>query len=132
LRQLLSGVTPSQARARPLETAHSIWDLVLHIELYLSVALDAIRGIPMPRLFESARDWPEVAGGNETWPVVTDRLFNNAEELARTIEDFSDGRLQETAPGRDYDYYYLFHGVVQHSLYHGGQIALLRKAAAAA
>jgi hypothetical protein len=27
-----------------------------------------------------------------------------------------------------YDFYYLFHGIVQHSLYHGGQIAMLKKA----
>jgi hypothetical protein len=132
LRRLLNGVTPGQARARPLEAAHSVWELVLHIELYLSVALDAARGTPMPRLFETGKDWPEVAGGDEAWTAVTERFFTKAEDLARAIEGFSDRRLQDTAPGREYDYYYLFHGVVQHSLYHGGQIAILKKAAPAA
>ena len=48
--------------------------------------------------------------------------------VIQAIEKFGDERLQETVPGRKYDYYYLFHGIVQHSLYHGGQIALLKKA----
>ena len=42
-----------------------------------------------------------------------------------------DARLQDTVPGRQYDFYYLFHGIVQHSLYHGGQIAMLKKAMSA-
>jgi hypothetical protein len=45
----------------------------------------------------------------------------------KAVEAFSDARLQHTVPGRDYDFYHLYHGIVQHSLYHGGQIALLKK-----
>jgi len=51
--------------------------------------------------------------------------------LAAAIEDFDDAKLQDTVPGRQYDFYYLFHGIVQHSLYHGGQIAMLKKALSA-
>ena len=30
--------------------------------------------------------------------------------------------------GKDYDVYVMLHGLVQHDLYHGGQIGLLKKA----
>jgi hypothetical protein len=33
-------------------------------------------------------------------------------------------------PDRDYDFYRLFHGDVQHALYHGDQSALLKSAVA--
>ncbi len=36
-------------------------------------------------------------------------------------------KLSETVPGREYSVYCLLHGVVQHNLYHAGQIALLKK-----
>jgi hypothetical protein len=39
-----------------------------------------------------------------------------------------EARIEETSPGRTYPNYVLLHGVVQHLAYHGGQIALLRKA----
>ena len=37
-------------------------------------------------------------------------------------------RLRDQVPGKDYDFYFMLHGVVQHELYHAGQIAILKKA----
>jgi hypothetical protein len=39
-------------------------------------------------------------------------------------------RLEEMVPGKEgahYTFYYMLQGVVQHELYHAGQIALLKK-----
>jgi len=36
-------------------------------------------------------------------------------------------RLEEITPGTSYSNYVLLHGVIQHDLYHAGQIALLKK-----
>ena len=47
--------------------------------------------------------------------------------LGNALETFGDAGLHEKVPGRNYNFYFLFHGVVQHSLYHAGQIALLKK-----
>lgn len=130
VRDLLAGVTAGQALARPLPSAHNIWELVLHIELYVRIALVATRGDLMPELFGTEKDWPEAAGGEEQWSLATRRLFESCEELAAAIEEFDDARLQQKAPGRQYNFYFLFHGIVQHSLYHAGQIAILKKASA--
>ena len=129
LRELLNGITAEQARGRPLPSAHTIWELAVHIDLYVDAAFEAVQGTPMPRWFGTGQDWPQVnATGEADWEETTDQLFRNAERLGRAIQKLQDKSLQETVPGRDYDFYYLFHGIVQHSLYHGGQIAMLRKA----
>jgi len=87
----------------------------------------------MPKLYGTAKDWRAVRDDSEAaWLTAKDRLFENAERLAQAIEGFDDAKLQNTVPGRQYDFYYLFHGIVQHSLYHGGQIAMLKKAVSAA
>ena len=117
------------ALARPVPSAHSIWELVLHIHIYARIALEATRGIPMPKLFGTEKDWPTVEGsGAAEWADTTRHLFQTAEQLAQAISEFADVRLQEIVPGRQYDFYRLFHGIVQHSLYHGGQIAMLKQA----
>ena len=132
LRELLAEVEAGQARARPLASAHSIWELVLHIDAWVNAACEAARGVPMPKMVGTERDWPRVADGSAAaWAQTTNHLFQSTEHLAREIEGLGDARLAETVPGRAYDFYYLFHGIVQHSLYHGGQIALLKKGVAA-
>ena len=133
LLDLLAGITAEQARARPLRSVHSIWELVMHIDVWLHAALEATQGTLMPNLYGTERDWPTLTDdGAAAWIAAQDRLFQNAERLAQAMERFDDAKLQDTVPGRQYDFYYLFHGIVQHSLYHGGQIAVLKKAMSAA
>jgi uncharacterized damage-inducible protein DinB len=126
---LLAGISAEQARARPLPSVHSIWELILHVDVYLHAALGATQGVAMPKLYATEGDWPALRDDSSAaWIAAQDRLFQNAERLAQAIERFDDAKLQEIVPGRQYDFYYLFHGIVQHSLYHGGQIAMLKKA----
>jgi DinB family protein len=129
LRDLLTGITAEQACKYPLPSAHSIWELVLHIDAYLTPAWEVIRGIPLPKIVGTPMDWPSAADRSAAgWSSAVDRLFHDGELLAQAIEGQTDARLQETVPGRGYTFYYLFHGIVQHSLYHGGQIAMLKRA----
>ena len=130
MRELLTSVTPEQASSRPLPWAHSIWELVVHVEMDVSAAFEATGGKPLPRWDETESDWPPIEEINaRAWMEATEKLFANVERLAHAVEEFTDQRLADTVPGREYDFYYLFHGIVQHSLYHGGQIAILKKAA---
>jgi uncharacterized damage-inducible protein DinB len=133
LLDLLAGVTAEKARARPLASIHSIWELILHIDICSQVGFSAIEGVPMPQTGSEEWGWPPLHDDSETaWIAAQDQLFRNVEKLAEAIEQFDDAKLQQTVPGRSYDFYYLFHGIVQHSLYHGGQIAILKKALPAA
>lgn len=128
LSELLADVAADQALARPLPSAHTIWELVLHIDAWVNAAFNAAQGGLMPKLVGTDGDWPPIRDKSpEVWVKTKANLFEDAEQLAKAVAAFSDARLQHTVPGRDYDFYHLFHGIVQHSLYHGGQIALLRK-----
>ncbi|HEY6967689.1 MAG TPA: DinB family protein [Candidatus Angelobacter sp.] len=128
LHALLSDVKAKRAHAHPVAGAHSIWELVLHIEVWTGAAMRAIQGTPMPKIVGTAEDWRTVTDASEqAWSNAVQSLFKTKDELAAAIEQFPDTRLTEIVPGRKYDFYYLFHGIVQHSLYHAGQIALLKK-----
>ena len=132
IQKLLSDVSAQQANAHPAATAHSIWELVLHIGVWTRLATASTRGIPMPPFVENMppeQNWPLIKdSGPVAWKAAVDETLRAADELAAVIEHFGDDRLGETVPGRNYAFYKLFHGIVQHSLYHGGQIAILKKA----
>ena len=54
---LLAGIEADQARAHPIPEAHSVWELVLHIDAWVNAAGDAARGAPMPKMVGTERDW---------------------------------------------------------------------------
>jgi uncharacterized damage-inducible protein DinB len=128
LKELLADVKAEQAYAHSVSGAHSIWELVLHITVWTRATLLAMHGTPMPKIVGTVEDWPVITdSGPESWQATVKVLFQVKDDVAAAIEKFGDARLTEIVPGRKYDFYYLFHGIVQHSLYHGGQIALLKK-----
>ena len=128
LMKTLADVTASQANSRPLASGHTIWELVLHIDVWARAALEATQGVPMPKLYGTEQDWSTVSDTSAAaWNAATQHMLSTGQHLAEAIAGFGDARLKDIVPGREYDFYYLFHGIVQHSLYHCGQIAMLRR-----
>jgi uncharacterized damage-inducible protein DinB len=128
LRELLEDVTAERAAAKPLAGAHSIWELVLHIDAWERAALSVVGGSRFDVLAGDA-DWPPLRETSaEAWQGALDRLESTTRELVAVIRAMDDARLEELAGGREFNLYFLLHGVVQHNLYHAGQIALLKKA----
>ncbi len=124
LRELLSGVTSEQAAAKPVSGAHSIWELVLHVTAWERQALAAVDGKKYETL-TGEKDWPVAA---ETWQAALDDLESASRSLVTAIRAMADEKLNESVEGTEYNFYFLLHGVVQHNLYHAGQIALLKRA----
>ncbi|HXB22306.1 MAG TPA: DinB family protein [Candidatus Solibacter sp.] len=127
IRELLSGLSEEHAANHGVAGAHSIWEIVNHIETWERVALRAVTGIAMPKSMPPERDWPPISRGNNGWEAAANQLFATNGQLCHVIRNFQDTRLTEIVPGRSYDFYHLFHGMVQHGLYHAGQIVILRK-----
>jgi len=128
IREVLAGVTREQSRARPIEKAHTIAELVEHIHIWNVHSVNAVKGVPIPK-WPGGRiedDWPEPGAD---WERAQREMYETAEELAKLIESSSAELLKKTVPGRDYSFEELFAGQVQHGLWHAGQMAVLKKAA---
>jgi uncharacterized damage-inducible protein DinB len=130
LLEILEDLTAAGAVARPLPRSHCIWEIVQHIAVWDDVARRRMGGEVVQPTPEE--DWPAV---NETspgaWRRTLEHLKQTHDALIRAVTSFSDPRLLEKVPGKAddfYTFYYMLHGIVQHELYHAGQIALLKKA----
>ena len=128
--ELLAGVNAATAAARPIKNAHSIWELVLHIAAWDDVVLRRTGGTAVK--LSGKQNFPPVKDTSEAaWRKVVEYVKHTHNELVQVVAAFPDSRLREQVPGKSQDYhnfYYMFSGVVQHELYHAGQIALLKKA----
>ena len=75
-------------------------------------------------------DWPAVDESSEAaWKRAQEDLRAGYGQLQKALARLSDRQLAEPVPGMEYNNYFMLHGVIQHALYHAGQIALLMKAA---
>jgi uncharacterized damage-inducible protein DinB len=127
--QILDGVTAAQAAARPITSAHTIWELVLHIAAWDNAALRRLGGATVE--LPDAENFPPVTDTtNAAWQNGLSNVRRTHEKLIATVAALADSRLNDIVPGKQgahYTFYYMLHGVVQHELYHAGQIALLEK-----
>lgn len=55
------------------------------------------------------------------------QLDRSQEELIGIIAKFDERILQQEVPHKKYSYYKLLHGIIQHDLYHLGQIVMILK-----
>jgi uncharacterized damage-inducible protein DinB len=130
LRKILEDVTATRALAHPIPNAHSIWELLCHVEAWVKFALGAIDGEPIPAwpAMPVELDWPTVTNTTElAWKQAVNSFFSHHLKLVEAIKGFTDERLEASVPGRTYNFYRLFQSTIQHAVYHTGQIALLKK-----
>lgn len=127
--EALAGVDAESAAARPLSGAHSIWEMVLHLAAWEDVVRRRLSGEAVTDVSD-ALDWPSVdTEGSAAWESSLRRLREGHRGLEEALAGLEDARLEQTVPGESDTVYTMLHGVIQHDLYHAGQIALLRKGA---
>jgi len=125
--ELLKDMGAEEAVARPVPGRHTIWEIVLHNIVWNTMAFESVGGKAMRNL-PLEEDWPRVEEYSEdAWRTTLEKLGEVKVSLVRAISEFGDERLDDTVPGRSYSYYVLFHGLIQHNIYHAGQIAILKR-----
>jgi uncharacterized damage-inducible protein DinB len=127
LKQLLDGVSAEDASKHPVPGAHSIWELVNHVASWNIIVHQKSRGEP-PEVTKEI-DWPPVWEANEVaWKRALENLAESRTLLRNYVQTLWDDQLDEPIVRENYSRYVLLHGLVQHDLYHAGQIAVLKKA----
>jgi len=127
--EILAGVTEARAAARPIAGAHTIWELALHVAAWDGAVLRRLGGAAVE--LSDAENFPPVRDASAAgWRAALAQVRRGHAELVAAVASLPDSRLDDMVPGKEgahYTFYYMLHGVVQHELYHAGQIALLKK-----
>jgi uncharacterized damage-inducible protein DinB len=126
---LVADVTADEAAHRPVPGAHSILEIVLHVAAWAEeVGARLAGGGPGD---PAAGDWPLPC----PWDEAHARLAAAHAGLLRRLAAFPEERLgtrfggeRVPALGTGVTYAEMAIGVAEHNAYHGGQIALLKRA----
>ena len=125
--EILEEVTAQQAAAYPLAGGHSIWELALHTAAWMRAIVRRLHGDRAQ--LTDAENFPAVTDSYErAWKETRESIKQAHEELRNAIRLLDDSRLDQPIIEGMSSIYVTLHGVIQHSLYHAGQIAILKKA----
>ena len=126
VREVLQGVTASEAESRPIANAHNIWELTLHIAAWMGAGQRRLNGdrAELP----DEEDWLKITDTSDaSWEQAKELLDKHYRELQQALSVLDERRLDEPILSGMRTVYVTVQGVIQHNLYHAGQIAILKK-----
>ena len=127
LMHVLEGIRAEEASKHAVPNAHSIWEIVHHIGAWNRIVRQRLDGDAVKITAE--QDWPPVWEVSETaWKRALENLCESRAALRKLVENLKDDQLEEKLTASSVSRYTALHGLIQHDLYHAGQIAILKKA----
>ncbi|MEO6613098.1 MAG: DinB family protein [Chitinophagaceae bacterium] len=126
LKDNLAGISWQQATT-PVHSLNTIAALVYHINYYVSAVTRVLQGGQLDAHDKYSFDLPPIHS-TEDWEKLLDKTWADAEKFAALVEQLPEARLWENLGDEKYgNYYRNIHGIIEHSHYHLGQIALVKK-----
>ena len=126
--QVLDGISAERAAMRPLANAHSIWEIVGHMAFWEEVAARRLGGLRAG--LEEDRNFSAMPEATEVnWQKTLDQFRASIQAFREGLQKLDPARLNELSAAGKRSFYEEAHGLIEHSVYHAGQIALLAKAA---
>ena len=128
--KVLQNISTKQAAAKPIPNSHSIWDYVLHIVNWRVYATRNLKeNTPYLVDLNTDLDWTPITDFSEAaWKKALEQFHQSALELEAAIREMGEEQLfEKIVTGSKNSCYITLHGVIQHDIYHSGQIMLLKK-----
>lgn len=124
LHEMLSGITDDTANLKLPNFNHTIHQIARHLVTDF-VVIKRLQGI----VYELKDDeiWMPIEKINFRWNETVNAIEENKNGLIKEIKNLSDEILDKPILKDHVSVYENLHGFIQHSYYHFGQIALMKK-----
>ena len=108
---------------------HSTLDLLWHMITWREFTIDRLQHSPQMQLaYFEEMDWRELDHNDMTlWNQGLERLQETQDQLLNLLATRTDEILEQNVRERRYTFRKLLYGIIQHDIYHLGQIAYIQK-----
>lgn len=128
VKTLLSEVGEETAYQK-LNEQHSVLELLYHMIVWREFTISRLAPTDKDLAYFEKADWQVLDHTDKKlWEAGLRKLDETQAELVRVLQEQDDAILTRIVNGRTYDFRKLLYGIVQHDIYHLGQIAYLTKA----
>jgi uncharacterized damage-inducible protein DinB len=126
--EILQEVDASKAFVKPGPDAHSMVELLYHMITWAEFTLKRIEKDQSFDLEASEKlDWRQIDPQIHGWEEGLSQYIAIHQQILAHLKEKEDAFLNEKVDFRKYDYRFLLKGLVQHNIYHLGQIAYVKK-----
>jgi uncharacterized damage-inducible protein DinB len=125
---LLQEVNPAVVYKRPTANSHSLIELIYHMNTWAEFTLKRLERVEEKdfAVFEKL-DWREIEPNEHTWEKGVAQFKVTHDLIIELLGTKDDEFLSGEVDYREYNFRFLLHGIIQHDIYHAGQIAYLKK-----
>ena len=130
---LLGEVDPSMAFKKPTAGSYSLMDLLYHMLTWAEFTLKRIEKDSINDLaaFEKidpiAIGWREIDPKIHDWDEGLAAFIATHQQIIALLHTKGDAFLNEIVDYRQYNFRFLLNGLIQHNIYHAGQVAYVMK-----
>jgi hypothetical protein len=123
---VLDNISAEEAAARPIPSAHTIWEIVMHMAFWENVAAQRLAGL-RSGLVEELNFPPMPAATEENWRKTLDQLRDSNRVVRQALAKLDANKLDELTAAGKRTFYGEARGILEHHVYHLGQVVLLKK-----
>lgn len=125
---ILEEVNESKIHIHPGDTQHSLAELLYHMITWAEFCLKHLENTSANEIEKvESRDWREIDPESHTWEKGMEELKVIHEKIITLLETKEDVFLKVKVPGREFNFRFMLNGLIQHNIYHLGQVAYINK-----
>lgn len=125
---LLNEVHPADVFKKPNQEGHSLIELLYHMVTWTEFTLHRLQGRQEPDLAAlESQDWRSIDPLEHTWSKGLELLRVSHDQIIQELLHKDDSILDQIVDYRKYNFRHLLNGIIQHDIYHIGQIAYVTK-----
>jgi uncharacterized damage-inducible protein DinB len=126
--EMLDETDPAIVYTKPNENSHSLIELLYHMITWAEFALKRIEGDKEHDMAAAEElDWRDIDPKVHTWKKGLSEFKVIHKKIIELLDKKEDMFLKEIVDYRKYNFRFLLNGLIQHNIYHIGQIAYLKK-----
>ena len=127
--EILGEADESKVHTKPNSTGHSMIELLWHMNTWAEFTLGSLenRSVDEMKAIE-ANDWRTIDPKTHTWQKGIAQLQATHKKIVELLHQKTDDSfLGDIVPLRKYNFRYMLNGLIQHNIYHLGQVAYVMK-----
>jgi len=126
--KLLEEIDESKVFNNPKDTEHSLIELLWHMNTWAEFILANLENKSLEELKTiEENDWRTIDPQKHSWKKGIEELKSIHKKIAEILSEKEDGFLKEIVPNRKFNFRFMLNGLIQHNIYHAGQVAYLKK-----